>query len=107
MHCLNSFEGLKTHYATWSRTLLAFGLVSAGPRLPLSPTIPGTLPIARFDDGYRRIFNPASLKQAQRSIQAMQKNQELPPENAEALKEIVDAIRVIEQRLAVLENNSR
>jgi hypothetical protein len=37
----------------------------------------------------------------------MQKNQELPPENAEALKEIVDAIRVIEQRLAVLENNSR
>jgi len=37
----------------------------------------------------------------------MQKNQNSPPENAEALKEIVDAIRVIEQRLAVLENNSR
>ena len=50
---------------------------------------------------------PASLKRAQRSIQAMQKNQELPPEYAEALKEIIDAIRVIEQRLAVLENNSR
>ena len=50
---------------------------------------------------------PASLKRAQRSIQAMQKNQELPPENAEALKEIVDAIRVIEQRLAVLLRTTR
>ena len=50
---------------------------------------------------------PAGLKRAQRSIQTMQKNQELPPEYAEVLKEIVDAIRVIEQRLAVLENNSR
>jgi hypothetical protein len=36
----------------------------------------------------------------------MQKNQELPPENAEALKEIADAIRVIEQRLVVRENDS-
>ncbi|HWO28284.1 MAG TPA: hypothetical protein VNO32_05760 [Candidatus Acidoferrum sp.] len=50
---------------------------------------------------------PTSLKRVERSIQAIQKNQELPPENAEALKEVVDAIRVIGQRLAVLENNAR
>jgi hypothetical protein len=62
LHCLNSIEGLKTHYATWSRTILAFGLVCAGPRLPLSPTTPGNLPIARFDDGYRWIFNASQFK---------------------------------------------
>ena len=46
------------------------------------------------------------LKRAQRSIEAMQANDKLPPEAAEALKELVDAIRVIEQRLTVLENNA-
>jgi hypothetical protein len=80
LHRLNLFEGLKTHYATWSRTLLALGLVSAGPRLPLSPTIPGTLPIPALTTGTGGFSMPASLKRAQRSIQAMQKNQELPPE---------------------------
>jgi|HubBroStandDraft_6_1064221.scaffolds.fasta_scaffold4092733_1 hypothetical protein len=47
------------------------------------------------------------LKRAQRSIELMQAKGSLLPETVDALKELMDIIRAIEQRLTILENNSR
>jgi hypothetical protein len=61
------------------------------PRLPLIDFIRG-MPM------------PSSqLKRAERSIQTIRDQGELPPEIADALQELVDVIRAIEGRLSALE----
>jgi uncharacterized membrane protein YccC len=45
----------------------------------------------------------SQLKRAERAIQAIRDQAELPPEAADALLEIVDVIRTIEGRLSTLE----
>jgi hypothetical protein len=45
----------------------------------------------------------SQLKRAERAIAAIREQGELPPETAEALEEIVGAIRSVEGRLATLE----
>jgi hypothetical protein len=47
------------------------------------------------------------LKPAERAIAAIRDQGELPPETAEALDEIVSAIRVVEGRLAALEGKGK
>jgi hypothetical protein len=50
----------------------------------------------------------AQLKRAERAIAAMRaRGDELPPETAEALDEIVAAIRTVEGRLAALEGKGK
>jgi uncharacterized membrane protein YccC len=49
----------------------------------------------------------SQLKRAEQAIARIQEQAELPPETAEALKEIVDVVRAIEGRLSVLEGKSR
>jgi hypothetical protein len=46
----------------------------------------------------------SQLKRAERAIQAIRDKGELPPETADALTEIVDAVRHVEGRLAALES---
>jgi uncharacterized membrane protein YccC len=45
----------------------------------------------------------SQLKRAERAIQTIRDQAELPPETADALQEIVDVIRTIEGRLSALE----
>ena len=45
----------------------------------------------------------SQLKRAEKAIAAIREQSELPPEAAEALEEIVAAIRTVEGRLADLE----
>jgi len=45
----------------------------------------------------------SQLKRAERAIQTIREQAELPPETADALQEIVDVVRTIEGRLSVLE----
>jgi uncharacterized membrane protein YccC len=45
----------------------------------------------------------SQLERAERAIQAIRDQAELPPETADALQEIVDVIRTIEGRLSALE----
>jgi uncharacterized membrane protein YccC len=45
----------------------------------------------------------SQLKRAERAIQAIRDQAELPPEAADALQELVDVIRTIEGRLSLLE----
>jgi uncharacterized membrane protein YccC len=45
----------------------------------------------------------SQLKRAERSIQAIRDQAELPPETADALQELVDNVRTIEGRLSQLE----
>jgi uncharacterized membrane protein YccC len=45
----------------------------------------------------------SQLKRAERAIQTIRDQAELPPETADALQEIVDVIRTIEGRLSTLE----
>ncbi len=45
----------------------------------------------------------SQLKRAERAIQAIRDQAELPPEAADALQELVDAVRTIETRLATIE----
>jgi hypothetical protein len=49
----------------------------------------------------------SQLKHADRAIQAIRDQGELPPETAEALTELVDAVRYIEDRLSALERKGR
>ncbi len=49
----------------------------------------------------------SQLKRAERAIQAIRDQSELPPEAAEALTELVDAVRYIEGRLSALEGKGR
>ena len=45
----------------------------------------------------------SQLKRAERAIQAIRDQAELPPEAADTLQELVDVIRTIEGRLSLLE----
>jgi hypothetical protein len=45
----------------------------------------------------------SQLKRAERSIQTIRDQGELPPETADALQELVDVIRTIEVRVSALE----
>ena len=45
----------------------------------------------------------SQLKPAERAIQAIRDQAELPPEAADALQELVDVIRTIEGRVSLLE----
>jgi len=45
----------------------------------------------------------SQLKRAERAIQTIRDQAELPPETADALQEIVDVIGAIEDRLSTLE----
>lgn len=45
----------------------------------------------------------SQLKRAERAIQTIRDQSELPPETADALQELVDVIRAIEGRLSALE----
>jgi hypothetical protein len=47
----------------------------------------------------------SQLKRAERSIQAISDQADLPPETADALQELVDVIRAVEGRLSALEGN--
>jgi hypothetical protein len=49
----------------------------------------------------------SQLKRAERSIKAIRDQSEMPPDAADALQELVDAIRTIESRLGALENRER
>jgi hypothetical protein len=49
----------------------------------------------------------SQLKRAERSIQTIRDQAELPPETADALQELVDVIRAIEGRLSALEGKGR
>jgi hypothetical protein len=49
----------------------------------------------------------SQLKRAEQSIQAIRDQSEMPPDAADALQELVDAIRTIESRLGALENRER
>jgi len=48
----------------------------------------------------------SQLKRAERAIQSIRDQAELPPETADALQELVDVIRNIEGRLSALENKA-
>jgi hypothetical protein len=55
-------------------------------------------------DFIRGMPMPSShLKRAERSIQTIRDQGELPPETADALQELVDVIRAIEGRVSTLE----
>jgi hypothetical protein len=45
----------------------------------------------------------AQLKRAERGIASLREKQELPPEAADTIEELVAAIRAVEYRLAILE----
>ena len=49
----------------------------------------------------------SQLKRAERAIQTIRDQAELPPETADALQEIVDVIGAIEGRLSTLEGKER
>jgi uncharacterized membrane protein YccC len=49
----------------------------------------------------------SQLKRAERAIQTIRDQAELPPETADALQEIVDVIRTIEGRLSALEGKGQ
>lgn len=47
------------------------------------------------------------LKRAERAIERIRQQAELPPETAIALQELVDVVRNIESRLSALESTGR
>jgi hypothetical protein len=49
----------------------------------------------------------SQLKRAEKAIEAIRNQSEVPPEAANALQELVDAVRTIESRLATLEGKGR
>jgi len=49
----------------------------------------------------------ARLKRAERAIERIREQAELPPETAIALQELIDVVRNIEDRLSVLEGKGR
>jgi uncharacterized membrane protein YccC len=46
----------------------------------------------------------SQLKRAERAIATIRDQGELPPETADAIEEIVEALRIVERRLAMLES---
>jgi hypothetical protein len=60
-------------------------------------------PSALLDDLWRETNMPSShLKRAERAIQSIRDQAELPPETADALQELVDVVRNIDGRLSAL-----
>jgi uncharacterized membrane protein YccC len=56
----------------------------------------------------RDLMMPSSqLKRAERAIATIRDQSELPPETADAIEELVEALRTVERRLAILENGGR
>jgi uncharacterized membrane protein YccC len=49
----------------------------------------------------------SQFKRAERAIETIRNQSELPPEAAVALQELVDAVRTIERRLTALEDKGR
>jgi hypothetical protein len=49
----------------------------------------------------------SQLKRAERAIQTIRDQAELPPETADALQELVDVVRNIEGRLSALEGKGK
>jgi uncharacterized membrane protein YccC len=49
----------------------------------------------------------SQLKRAEQAIKAIRDRSELPPEAADALQELVDAVRTIENRVSSIENQGR
>jgi hypothetical protein len=47
------------------------------------------------------------LKRAERAIQSIRGQAELPPETADALQELVDVVRYIDGRLSALESKGK
>jgi hypothetical protein len=47
------------------------------------------------------------LKRAERAIQSMRDQAELPPETADALQELVDVVRHIDGRFSALESKGK
>ena len=47
----------------------------------------------------------SQLKRAERTIEQLTEQSEVPPGVLDVLKEIVDVVRALESRLALLENN--
>jgi hypothetical protein len=47
------------------------------------------------------------LKRAERAIQSIRDQAELPPETADALQELVDVVRYIDGRLSALESKGK
>ena len=45
----------------------------------------------------------SQLKRAEKAIAAMREQGKLPPETADAIEELVEALRTVERRLATLE----
>ena len=61
-----------------------------------------------FDKRARELMMPSSqLKRAERAIATIRHQSELPPETADAIAELVEALRTVERRLAILENGGR
>jgi hypothetical protein len=61
-----------------------------------------------FDRRTKDIPTPAiQLKRAERAIERIREQAELPPETAIALQELIDLVRTIESRLAALEGKGR
>jgi hypothetical protein len=66
----------------------------------------------RLEDGRHRpttstSMSSSQLKRAERAIQATRDQARLPPEAAEALQELVDAVRTIGSRLTTIEHQGR
>jgi uncharacterized membrane protein YccC len=49
----------------------------------------------------------SQLKRAERAIQSIRDQAELPPETADALQELVDVVRYIDGRLSALESKGK
>jgi hypothetical protein len=57
-----------------------------------------------FGETFNGFHMPSSqLKRAERAIQMIRDQAELPPEAADALQELVDIVRTIEERVSTLE----
>jgi uncharacterized membrane protein YccC len=65
----------------------------------------GTMSLARiWLETLKGLHMPSSqLKRAERAIQAIRDQAALPPEAADALQELVDIVRTIEDRVSTLE----
>jgi hypothetical protein len=49
----------------------------------------------------------SQLKRAEKGLAEMREKQESPPETADTIAELIDAIRALERRLAILEGNKQ
>jgi hypothetical protein len=49
------------------------------------------------------VMPKSQLKRAEQAVAAIREQGELPPETAEAIEGLLEAIRIVERRLAILE----